>query len=144
MEPESHITPETQERYDESLSIVEKEAKNVLEIKHQMKDELFPHFKGIIGVFGSYKYVYSNEKLGTEIIDYMASELAKKNPGFLVHYWLLRIHSTQDIETAKQENIFLNDPTNHHNRSLGMSFDFYIYQQFTIHGKIQMRRNLFF
>jgi len=108
MEPESHITPETQERYDESLSIIEKEAKNVLEIKHQMKDELFPHFKGIIGVFGSYRYVYSNGKLGSELIDYMAIELAKRNPGFLIitgnmHYFCHKMNN--EIE----KNRFIQD-----------------------------------
>jgi len=78
------IPSETSKKYQDDITLILKQEDNVQDIKKQIKEELSPNFKTIIGVFGSYNYIYPNEKTGDDVIDYTANKISKQNPDSLV------------------------------------------------------------
>ncbi len=95
----TQLDDEIRTKYAKGIAKTEEQNKNEGELKEEIKKELFGSFGGIIGVFGSFSYVYSGDVVSEDIIDYIATQLCKKNKDFIVITG--RAHYIYDAVTRK-------------------------------------------
>lgn len=80
----TEITAEIRKKYLSDLEKTRLQDQNVLDIKKEVKEDLHSRFSCVIGVFGSFKYQYSEGITGEEAIDYTANQVAHLNPDTIV------------------------------------------------------------
>ncbi|MBI4163199.1 MAG: hypothetical protein HY513_05950 [Candidatus Aenigmarchaeota archaeon] len=81
--PSPDIPPEVRRRYNDFLRI-KKQKENTQQLKNDYRKILIDVFgTKIIGVFGDYKYQYS-EVNGDTVIQVIAAKIAEDNAGYLV------------------------------------------------------------
>lgn len=107
----SHI----QEKYQKNLMRVKNQKENMQKIKHEIKDEICKYFNCRIGVFGDYKYIYPDGKVGEDVIGFAANQLAKDHKGcFVITGKSTYFYSNEkgEVVTEKTLNVVLQDAVN--------------------------------
>ncbi|MBI3259242.1 MAG: hypothetical protein HYZ54_07205 [Ignavibacteriae bacterium] len=75
---------EVRAKYEKDIQKLRHQEENIREIRDTLKKDLCPKFYNVIGIFGSYRHIFSDSVNGSDAIDYIANKIAKSNPGCLV------------------------------------------------------------
>ena len=61
------IDKSVETKYSDDINKLHKQEKNVCDIRCLLKEELCPKFTHVIGIFGSYKHVFSDGTVGSDV-----------------------------------------------------------------------------